>query len=64
VEESAFLTGVVFADYENLVKTCLDFLSRLEGRRVVADAGFKIMSQVLKQIISRRLLEENGSMSY
>jgi hypothetical protein len=45
VEEAAFSTGVVFADYEDLVKTCLDFLSRSEDRRVVAEAGFKIMTQ-------------------
>lgn len=45
VEEAAFSTGVIFENYENLVKTCLDFLSRSEDRRFVAEAGFKIMSQ-------------------
>jgi hypothetical protein len=39
------LGGVVFADYEDLVKTCLDFLSCSEDRRCIAEAGFKLMSQ-------------------
>jgi hypothetical protein len=45
VEENEFLGGVVFADYEDLVKTCLDFLSCSEDRRCIAEAGFKLMSQ-------------------
>jgi hypothetical protein len=45
VEEVAFSVGVVFADYDDLVKTCLDFLSRAEDRRGIAEAGFKLMSQ-------------------
>lgn len=45
VEEAAFSEGVVFADYNELVKACLDFLSRSEDRRRIAAAGFKLMSQ-------------------
>jgi hypothetical protein len=45
VEEAAFSEGVVFADYDDLVKTCLDFLSRSEDRKRIAEAGFKLMSQ-------------------
>jgi hypothetical protein len=45
VEESPFSSGVVFAEYEDLVKTCLDYLSRSEDRRCIAEAGFKLMSQ-------------------
>lgn len=44
-EEAAFSAGVVFADYDDLVKTCLDFLSRPEERRRIAEAGFQLMSQ-------------------
>lgn len=45
VEEATFSEGVVFADYNDLLKTCLDFLSRSEDRRRIAEAGFKLMSQ-------------------
>ena len=45
VEEAAFSTGVVFADYDNLVNTCLDLLSSLEDRNRIAEEGFKLMSQ-------------------
>jgi hypothetical protein len=45
VEEAPFSEGVVFAEYDDLVKTCLDFLSRSEDRRRIAEAGFKLMSQ-------------------
>lgn len=45
IEEAPFSEGVVFADYDDLVKTCLDFLSRSEDRRRMAEAGFKLMSQ-------------------
>lgn len=45
VEEAPFSEGVVFTDYDDLVKTCLDFLSRPEDRRRIAEAGFKLMSQ-------------------
>jgi hypothetical protein len=31
LEEDTFSGGVVFADYNDLVKTCLDFLSRSDG---------------------------------
>ena len=43
VEEGAFSSGVVFAGYDGLVRTCLDFLSRPEDRRRIAEAGFDIM---------------------
>lgn len=45
VEEAAFSAGVVFADYDDLVKTCLDFLSSSEDRKRIAEAGFKLMRQ-------------------
>jgi hypothetical protein len=45
VEEAAFSEGIVFADYDKLVKTCLDFLSRSKDRRRIAEAGFKLMRQ-------------------
>ncbi len=45
VEEAAFSAGVVFVDYDDLVKTCLDFLSRSEDRRRIAELGFKLMRQ-------------------
>lgn len=44
-EETAFASGVVFVDYDNLVKTCLDFLSRPEDRIGIAETGFQLMSQ-------------------
>lgn len=44
-EEAAFASGVVFADYDDLVTTCLDFLSRYEDRSSIAEAGFHLMSQ-------------------
>lgn len=45
VEEAAFSAGVVFTDYDELVQTCLDFLSRSEDRRHMAEVGFQLMSQ-------------------
>jgi hypothetical protein len=45
VEEAMFSEGVVFAEYNDLVKICLDFLSRSEDRRRIAKAGFELMSQ-------------------
>jgi hypothetical protein len=45
VEEAGFSSGVIFANYDNLVKICLDFLSRPEDRKYIAQEGFKLMSQ-------------------
>ncbi len=45
VEEAAFSGGVVFVDYDDLVKTCLDYLYRPEDRKFIAEEGFKLMSQ-------------------
>jgi hypothetical protein len=58
VEEAAFSAGIVFADYDELVKTCLDCLSRPEDRRCIAETGFQLMNHrvttdYLKQIIKK-----------
>lgn len=45
IEEAAFLPGVVFVEYDDLVTTCLDFISRSEDRRRIAEAGFQLMRQ-------------------
>lgn len=44
-EETPFLSGIVFTDYDYLVTTCLNFLSRYEDRKSIAEAGFNLMSQ-------------------
>jgi hypothetical protein len=44
-EETPFLSGIVFTDYDSLVTTCLNFLSRSEDRKSIAEAGFNLMSQ-------------------
>jgi hypothetical protein len=42
-EEAAFSSGVVFADYDELVNACVAYLARPDERRRVAETGFEIM---------------------
>lgn len=42
--EAEFVEGIVFANYEDLVKNCLDFLERPQDRRQIAATGFDLMS--------------------
>lgn len=44
-EEAELASGVVLADYDDLVTICLDFLSRPEDRIGIAETGFQLMSQ-------------------
>ena len=44
-EEAEFSGGLVFAEYENLVETCLDYLARPNDRQRIAAAGFELMVQ-------------------
>jgi tetratricopeptide (TPR) repeat protein len=41
--ENPFRTGVAFADYDSLVRTCLYYLHHPEERNRIAEAGFEIM---------------------
>ncbi|MDZ8186742.1 MAG: hypothetical protein RMX96_18065 [Nostoc sp. ChiSLP02] len=43
--EAPFSSGMVFADYDKLVNTCLDFIHRPCRRRQIATTGFEIMQQ-------------------
>jgi hypothetical protein len=61
VEEAAFSEGVVFADYDELVKTCLDFLCRSEDRRCIAEAGFQVMSQRVTTDYLKKVIEKMES---
>jgi SAM-dependent methyltransferase len=44
-DEAPFVSGVVFADYEELVNTCLKFLTLPQDRRQIAEHGFNLMFQ-------------------
>jgi hypothetical protein len=56
-EEAEFSSGIVFANYDELVQTCLDFLSRLEDRKRIAKLGFELMSQRSEIDYLRRVIE-------
>ncbi|AFZ20701.1 hypothetical protein [Allocoleopsis franciscana] len=56
-EEAGFASGVVFADYDDLVTTCLDFLSRNEDRTSIAEAGFNLMSQRIETDYLKTVIE-------
>ena len=45
IEEAEFSDGVVFVNYEDLVATCVDYLSRPQDRDRIAAAGFDLMVQ-------------------
>lgn len=47
-EEGIFAPGVIFADYDQLVDTCLEYLARPAERKQVAEAGFQLMVQRLE----------------
>jgi tetratricopeptide (TPR) repeat protein len=42
-EEAYFAEGLVFADYDHLVKTCIDYLQQPEQRDFIAQKGFELM---------------------
>ncbi len=44
-EVDDFAAGVVFAQYENLVQTCLEFLDKPTARSEIAETGFNLMRQ-------------------
>jgi hypothetical protein len=53
-EESAFSSGLVFADYDGLANACVEYLARPEERQRIAQAGFEIMlGRDMKQYLKR-----------
>lgn len=44
-EETEFSQGLVFAEYHNLVKVCLDYLDRPSERKQIAEKGFQLIVQ-------------------
>lgn len=55
-EEEYFADGLVFSDYDNLVKTCISYLTKGEKRKKIAKKGFDLMrnrltSEYLKAVI-------------
>ncbi|MDX2097008.1 MAG: glycosyltransferase [Leptolyngbyaceae cyanobacterium bins.59] len=44
-EENLFSEGLVFAPYDQLVETCLQFLNKPESREKIAQRGFELMTQ-------------------
>jgi hypothetical protein len=55
-DEAAFTRGLVFADYEDLVATCLDYLNRPADRQRIADEGFALMTARSETEILRAVL--------
>ena len=56
-DEQYFAEGLVFTDYNKLVDTCLDYLTKNKQREKIAKQGFKLIknrpaSQYLKAVIS------------
>ncbi len=47
VEQTYFSSAVVFAEYEQLVDVCLNYLQRPQDRQQRAERGFSLMSQRL-----------------
>jgi acetyltransferase-like isoleucine patch superfamily enzyme/SAM-dependent methyltransferase len=45
IDSDFFEPGLVFADYENLVQTCLDWLGKHKERAIISQKGFDLMSQ-------------------
>jgi len=55
-DEAAFAPGLVFAEYDELVATCQDYLDRPGDRRRIGDAGFALMAarpevEILREVI-------------
>ena len=59
-EEAAFSAAVVFADYDELAKTCLDFILRPEDRKRIAAAGFDLMVQNPETVYLQSALQSFG----
>jgi len=60
-QEAEFVPGVVFADYEDLVEMCIDFLERPGDRARIAGAGFELMTQRPQAEHLKAVLEEASS---
>ncbi len=56
--EGAFAGGVVFAEYDRLVETCLAYLRDEAARREIAARGFSIMSAVSEAELLRPIVGE------
>jgi len=44
-EEQELAGGLVFAEYDDLIATCLDYLARPDDRKRIAEQGFRLMVQ-------------------
>jgi hypothetical protein len=60
-EKEEFTPGVAFADYGDLVQSCVDYLARPEERRRVARAGFELMTRRDLRAYLRGLLDDATS---
>jgi tetratricopeptide (TPR) repeat protein len=58
-DETAFGSGVVFAEYEDLVETCLEYLDRPQEREKIAKTGFELMVQRPQSEYLRLVLSES-----
>jgi hypothetical protein len=62
-EESAFESGVAFADYDGLVDACIAYLGDPQERRRIAEAGLAIMSQRNEAELLRTVIDSQGALN-
>jgi hypothetical protein len=55
--EKDFADGMIFAEYERLVETCLDYLPRQARRRAIAKRGLDAMRRRPQAALLRDALE-------